>query len=212
MTNNEKKQLDERLKRLNDAQVADGGSTSSGSASTVVPFTRPTTRPNVTIIRADPELLSAYWKDIRAGLIALKAKSNASKWSLLPMASWEPANVRTSVMLGFNNDLVNGAELWLGMTPSPNSRLAGFAVTSMSFEPFLKVPYAMFVWIAYAFPNVKSDIVPAMDTHLTNLARSRGLEYLEAMTKREGLVRRLAKFGWENHLIVIRKPVWGDKE
>jgi len=174
--------------------------------SQIVPQVPTTTRIEVTVTKADISSLDRFWPEIREGLLSIKSKSEASSFSTIPMGHWQPGHVRAAVIGGFSGDIRQGAELWIGLTPS--TELAGFSVTNLNFEPFLNIPYAMFVWVAYATPKIRSNVVFAMDRHLTEVARGRGLEYLEAMTKRVALPRRLAPLGWQQHLLVIRKPLW----
>jgi hypothetical protein len=74
-------------------------------------------------------------------------------------------------------------------------------------NPFSQVVDGMFVWMAYAEPTVR-EAVQEMETFLSGVAMDRGCTYLEALTSRPGLGRRMQRHGWECVLWVLRKDLY----
>jgi len=139
--------------------------------------------------------LTVHWPFIRRGLVLIKSRQKHGGF-------WEPEHVRASIVAG-------QSELWLafadgGMIETP----VGFTVTQMTTDPFLHVPIGLFVWMAWKEPGDRTDAVAAMDEHITQVARDRGLRHIEALTARPGLGRRLAKHGWVVSMEVVRKELY----
>jgi len=150
--------------------------------------------------------LRLNWPFIRRGLVAIKKRQG---WR----STWRPEHVRDAIMKGH-------AELWLGYpatateagTTVPHGAPIAFAVTQPMIDPFVHQALGWFVWFAYKDPLDRSDIVRVMDDYLEMVGRFRGYQFLEMLTAREGLVRRLVKHGWRKTLSVVRKDLWLDQD
>ena len=170
-----------------------------------IPLARPNghdTLTTSTVQLGDEHDVHFHWPFIRKGLAAIKRRQG---WR----STWTPEHVRASL-------LAKQAELWLGyqveatsagVTPPQGSPIA-FSITQPMTDPFLHQQYGWFVWFAYRDPAVPSDIVRVMDAHLESVARFRGYRYLEALTARPGLGKRMKPLGWDVVMEVIRKDLW----
>lgn len=134
-----------------------------------------------------PERLIEAWPHVRPGLVAIKKRQHTQ-------GHWEPENVRQSIVLG-------QSELWLVLR---EDCIVGFTITQLTNDPFLNIPYSLFIWIAWS----RDGGVDEAEWTIEEYARSRGCRYLEALTQRKGLARRLARYGWEETNICIRKDLY----
>ncbi len=157
-------------------------------------------RPSVSCVPATAETITQWWDPVvRPALERIKAKQG-------PRATWTPAHVYHAVVRA------GTAEPWWGHTgfefgSSNRTQPVAFAITQTAFDSFQSnLPAGLFVWFAWADPRVP-EAVPAMDAGLVDVARARGLEYLEAMTTRRGMGRRLQRLGWEEVVHIVRKDV-----
>lgn len=139
-----------------------------------------------------PKVLPAVWPFVRRGLLHIKAKQGAR-------STWTPEHVLAAITQG-------GAELWLAM--SATHKPLGFVVTQPLPDPFLHITQGLLVWMGYSDPRAPHVAVEKMDDTLAQVARARGYSYVEALTTRPGLPRRMARDGWETVLYVIRKPLY----
>lgn len=145
-------------------------------------------------IPADAEKLTRYWPIIRHGCLTIK--------SYTPHSTWTPEHVRLRIVTGKN-------ELWLCVR---GDELVGFTVTEMSVDPFQNVPNGMFVWLAYKVPGEELSATDQMDEFITQIARDRGCTYMDNLTARRGLCRLMARNGWKEVLIVMRKELYPTEE
>lgn len=157
----------------------------------VISLHRPAQAAQAEIRPATPETLKQWWPLMRLWLASIKRRQG-------PRAVWTPEHVRQAIEQG-------RGDLWLAMV---GDELVGFTVTQMAMNHFLNVVDGMFVWMAYYKPGDKSGAVKAMDRHIEQVAKDRGCAYIEAMTARKGLGRRLARHGWECVLYVLRKDLY----
>lgn len=131
------------------------------------------------------------WPFIRDALLRIKRRQRHQ-------SGWTPQHVHAALMAG-------RAELWLSFL---EECLVGFTVTQVLLDPFLNAATGLFVWFAHKDPHIVCDAIPAMDAFLERVARDRGYEYLEALTARKGLARRLERYGWRGVLEVVRKELY----
>jgi hypothetical protein len=141
-----------------------------------------------------PDLV-LYWDFVRRGLALIKSRQQHASF-------WEPEHVRASIVAG-------QSELWLAFADGGMiERPVGFTVTQVTTDPFIHVPTSLFVWMAWKEPSDRTNVVAAMDEHITQVARERGLRHLEALTARPGLGRRMRRHGWEVAMEVVRKDLY----
>lgn len=146
--------------------------------------------------------LLVWWPRIRAGLMSIKERQGRR-------ATWTPEHVRSAIVGG-------QAELWLVFTNTndvPNNeheRLVGFAVTQQLNDPFIALTTGLFVWMAYRFHDEPGSgaSVEEMDKVLTQVAKDRGYTYLQALTSRAGLGRRMKRHGWDTAMHIIQKDLY----
>jgi hypothetical protein len=152
------------------------------------------------LVRASFDDMIVRWPFVRAGLQTIKRKDKRS-------GQWTSEHVRAMLEAGYKGQ--GTCELWLiyqgGETP------VGFVITSVGPDPHLGVPLGLFVWITYLEPAHTSAFHVAL-RELEVIARGRGLRYLEGMSSRAGWARRLAKQGFDTHMVLYRKSVWPEDE
>jgi len=135
--------------------------------------------------------LHAFWPFIRVGLNKIRARLEKHSY-------WEPEHVYAALVAG-------RAQLLLALR---GEAVVGFTVVTVQSDPFLQVPLSLFVWIAYS----EGGGVVEMDDALEALARTQGLRFLEALTARTGLLRRIARHGWYRAMTILRKDLYDERK
>jgi hypothetical protein len=144
-------------------------------------------KPAPSIRAAQANDLLVHWPFMREGLLSIKQRLGTH-------SHWEPVNIYNALVKGTANlFLVERGE-----------RVVGFFVTTLQVDPFLGVPMSLFVWIAYSVDGG----VEEGHAFLEGYARTCGVEYIEALTARKGLVKRMQKFGWGLAMYIIRKDLY----
>lgn len=153
--------------------------------------------PHRRVVRASAADVEYHWRYIRAGLLKVLSKQDRH-------VSWHPEHVKQQVQ-------ANQAEMYFVVQPddvSPNLVLNGFFVLSMMNDPFLHMPVGLFVWIAYANGPAFDDGLAAID----HMAFERGVRFIECITPRPGLVRKLTHRGWRVSDYILRKDMYDGSE
>lgn len=138
-----------------------------------------------------PEELIDVWPFVRSGLVKIKKRQHVES------SGWVPENIRQSIVLG-------QSELWL---VKKDECVVGFVVTQIMNDPFLNIPYTLFIWMAYSVDG------GVMETErlLAEYGRSKGCRRMEALTQRRGLERRLHRYGWKESNIIIYKDLYPEE-
>ena len=150
------------------------------------------------VLPATIEQMRDHWTFIRAGLLTIKHKDKRS-------GNWTPEHVRAMLELGYRGQ--GTCELW--MIYRTDGERVGFVVTSTGPDPHLGVPLGLFVWITYLEKRHTLAFYSTLHS-LENVAKERGLRYLEGMSSRAGWSRKLAKRGFETHMVLYRKNLWAE--
>jgi hypothetical protein len=164
-----------------------------------LPFVPYMTTKQYVLARPTFDNMMTLWPFIRAGLQTIKRKDKRS-------GQWTTEHVRAMLEAGYKGQ--GTCELW--MINKYDGKPAGFVVTSTGPDPHLGVPLGLFVWITY-LGNEDTAAFYTVVRELETIARSRGLRYLEGMSSRAGWARKLAKQGYDTHMILYRKQLWEDE-
>ena len=149
------------------------------------------------IHRSTLEDLERHWPYIKRGLKIVRSKQTKHSY-------WTPEHVRMELMAG-------RAELYFVADALEDGTLGvmhGFFVVTHLLDPFLHVPLGLFVWVAYAQ-------LPGFDQAeqwIEQLARQRGMRFVETISPRPGMPRRLQKAGWYVAQTVLRKDLEDETE
>jgi hypothetical protein len=145
------------------------------------------------LIRAPKDIgeLGQHWPFIRGGLAKIKRRQGTR-------STWHPEHIWAAVTAG-------RAELWLALV---SGQPVAYMVTQATTDPFLCINTSLFVWFAYSDPQAPREVVTKFDEFLCDMARSRGYAYVECLTARDGLARRMGRLGWTKVMDVLRKDLW----
>lgn len=149
------------------------------------------------VINVVPESIPAFWPFVRRGLVAIGKRQDKD---YPDRRTWTPEHV-------FQSLSAKQSELWV---VGRNRMPCGFTVTQIVVDPFQHVNKGLFIWMAWNDPH-EPDAVGCMDAYLSQVARDRCLTYLEALTTRPGLARRMNRHGWEQVMVVIRKDLYKEE-
>ncbi len=145
----------------------------------------------IEVRRADPANINEHWGFIRSGLE--KIRRHAIKVGL--QTHWLPEHVKVALH-------EKRADCWLVVE---GDAAVAFVITQVQTDPFVNLPLSLFVWHAYSLPG--HDVVAITDAFIEQRARESHLRWIDALTARPGLPRRLAKFGWRAAMTIIRKDL-----
>lgn len=147
---------------------------------------------------ADWQAMVSSWPFVRAGLKTIKAKDRRS-------GNWTTEHVRAMLEMGYKGQ--GTCELW--MIYAHNDEPVGFVVTSVGPDVHLGVPLGLFIWITYLEPRHHASFDMALG-ELEQIAKARGLRYVEGMSSRAGWGRKLQRRGFDTHMTLYRKNVWAE--
>ena len=144
---------------------------------------------------ADWQTMVKNWPFIRAGLKTIKRKDKRS-------GNWTTEHVRAMLEAGYKGQ--STCELWL--IYQHNDEPAGFVITSVGPDVHLNVPLGLFIWITYLELRHAAAFDMAL-RELEEIARARGLRYVEGMSSRPGWARKLQSRGYDTHMVLYRKSM-----
>ena len=141
----------------------------------------------------------SHWPFIRAGLKTIKKKDKRS-------GNWTTEHVRAMLEAGYKGN--SHCELLMIYA---NDEPVGFVITSTGPDIHLNVPLGLFIWITY-LPLRHAEAFDMALRELEDIARARGLRYVEGMSSRAGWGRKLQRRGFDTHMILYRKEVWPEDD
>lgn len=151
------------------------------------------------LVQSDFATMVERWTYVRKGLGVIKKKDKRS-------GNWTTEHVRAMLEAGFKGQ--GTCELWFVLT---NDEVpVGFVITSIGPDPHLSVPLGLFIWITYLELRHTKAFDSTLD-RLEAIARQRGLRYVEGMSSRLGWVEKLMRRGFDTHMTLFRKNVWGEE-
>jgi len=156
---------------------------------------RPAALPGWTLVRADADAIKVLWPSfIRPGLLRIKQKDKHS-------GQWLPEHVRAAIDGGHLGRLFCECHL---IVPTAGTQPVGFVILRLYNDEFVQVPLTLFVWITYCTePRAMRDVLRLIEKR----AKEIGVRYVEGLTSRTAWLRRLRKFGYSAHQIIIRKEI-----
>lgn len=158
------------------------------------------TAPRYGVLHAPFDAMVSCWPYIRAGLKVIKAKDKRS-------GNWTTEHVRAMLEAGYKGQ--NTIDLW--MIYQTDGVPVGFVITSVGPDIHFNVPLGLFIWITYLEPEHHGAFDMTL-REFEQIARQRGLRYVEGMSSRAGWDRRLKRRGYDTHMVLYRKNVWGEDE
>lgn len=145
--------------------------------------------------KLDAKALEVLWPTfIFPGLLRIKEKDKHS-------GHWIPEHVRSLIDRGHLGQLFCECHL---IVPVSDTKPVGFVVLRLYNDEFINVPDTLFVWLTYCIdPRALKYILPLGEKR----AREIGVTYVQGITSRMGWLRRLKRYGYEMHQMIIRKQV-----
>lgn len=147
------------------------------------------------LVRVDAEGVKTLWPSyIRPALAKVKFKDPHA-------GSWLPEHVRAAIDAGMMGRHFCECHL---VVPVSSDKPVGFVILRMYNDEFVQVPLSLFVWISYLTePRAMKDVIAALDKR----AREIGVSHIEGISSRTSWMRRLRRFGFNCHQIILRREV-----
>lgn len=179
-----------------------------------LPKAPPETHP----IKATPEDVRRWWKQVRVGCLEVKHMGEREVRGKLKVkcrrrlgrsgdpGNWTPEHVRAQIELGFKGQ--STCELWL--ITETGGRVKGFVVTVVANCPYTHVPLSLLTWVAYTWEPLNGREARQVLNDLENYGRASGLLYSDGYSNRyewEAWLRRYGK-GYRAALTMLRKNLW----
>lgn len=150
------------------------------------------------LVPATHEMIVAAWPTvIRPGILEIKRHDKKS-------GHWWTTHVRQHLEAGFRGQLF--CELQFIM-PADSDYAVGFVVLKMYPDEFNGVADSLFVWLAYC-SDPHSDVFPQVLPEIERRGRDLGVEYVMGISSRHGWARILKDYGYEEHQVSYRKPLY----
>jgi hypothetical protein len=166
------------------------------------------------LVKVDAEALRVLWPTfIRPGLEAIKQPHpvrmrKSGKIIMKPAADphsgqWLPEHVRAALDAGHMGRMFCECQL---IVPVSDSKPVGFLIFRLYNDEFVNVPLSLFVWIAWS--RDMAAITDVLKRELVEKrAREIGVRYVDGVTSNAAWLRRLRKYGYEMHQMIIRKRI-----
>ena len=137
------------------------------------------------------EVLDHHWPWVRDRLAIIKKKDKS-------VDGWQPDHIRIAISEGLAGR--SPIELWFGL--DADNVIVGFIVTNMRFDPYIQLPVAWVVWLAWANKELLHKLAPAFK----EIARQRYYPAIEFITGRRGWIhpKKAAEMGFEIKCITYR--------
>lgn len=167
------------------------------------------------LLYADRDAVKRFWPTlIRPGLMRIKGETtrkNTQTGHILTVGpkdkrsgTWQPEHVRQRLEAGFANQIICECYLIIAASsPIP----VGFVITQVFNDEFIGCPLYLHIWIAWCEKAPLWRVLPFALSHLEKRAVELGLRGVQGTTSRLQWLRRLRKYGYHIHQVVIRKSM-----
>lgn len=126
------------------------------------------------------KMLAQCWSYVEKGLENIKKKDEHA-------GNWIPKHVRMRIIQGFAKPPQSMVELWLAV--DVNNVMHGFIVTDTLVDPFLNLPWTLYIWAGHLNRKQMKRFAP----WLKQLALDRGLANIEFDSSRLGWMGALRR-------------------